>query len=158
MKRKACLLILLLCAIAMPGLYAQQPVKTVRKPAVKIDAATFARLNTQYEQLQRDLKELEFQRAQISRLAKEYSERLVKVQSNMDKLEKEYDEQQQEPDAKEEDLMKATKQLNELQAVFNIQYQQLQSQLLQETRAYAAISAILKTKHDTAKGSIRNMK
>ena len=41
---------------------------------------------------------------------------------------------------------------------FNLQYLQLQSQMQQENRAYTAVSNIMKTKHDTAKNSISNIR
>jgi hypothetical protein len=55
-------------------------------------------------------------------------------------------------------LLEATKQMQETQMSFNLQYLQLQSQMQHENRAYTAISNILKTKHDTVKNSISNVR
>ena len=55
-------------------------------------------------------------------------------------------------------LLDATKQMQETQMSFNLQYLQLQSQMQHENRAYTAVSNIMKTKHDTVKNSISNIR
>jgi hypothetical protein len=55
-------------------------------------------------------------------------------------------------------LLMATKQMQETQMSFNLQYLQLQSQMQHENRSYTAISNIMKTKHDTVKNSISNVR
>ena len=60
--------------------------------------------------------------------------------------------------AKPEQLLAATKQMRETQMSFNLQYLQLQSQMQNENRSYTAISNIMKTKHDTVKNSIGNVR
>jgi septal ring factor EnvC (AmiA/AmiB activator) len=52
----------------------------------------------------------------------------------------------------------ATKSIQEAQMSFNLQYLQLQQQMQVEERSYSAISNIMKTKHDTAKNSISNIR
>ena len=54
--------------------------------------------------------------------------------------------------------MIATKQMQEMQISFNLQYLQLQSQMQQDSRSYTAVSNIMKTKHDTVKNSISNVR
>ena len=44
------------------------------------------------------------------------------------------------------------------QMSFNLQYLQLQSQMQHENREYTALSNIMKTKHDTVKNSISNVR
>jgi hypothetical protein len=44
------------------------------------------------------------------------------------------------------------------QMSFNLQYLQLQSRMQHENRSYTAISNIMKTKHDTVKNSISNIR
>lgn len=56
------------------------------------------------------------------------------------------------------ELEAATKQMQETQMSFNLQYLQLQSQMQQENRSYSAVSNIMKTKHDTVKNSISNIR
>jgi hypothetical protein len=58
----------------------------------------------------------------------------------------------------QDQLMNATKQMQETQMSFNLQYLQLQSQMQHENRSYTAISNIMKTKHDTVKNSISNVR
>jgi hypothetical protein len=55
-------------------------------------------------------------------------------------------------------LEAATKQMHETQMSFNLQYLQLQSQMQHENRTYTAVSNIMKTKHDTVKNSISNIR
>jgi hypothetical protein len=55
-------------------------------------------------------------------------------------------------------LFSATKQMQETQMSFNLQYLQLQSQMQDENRSYTAVSNIMKTKHDTVKNSISNVR
>lgn len=62
------------------------------------------------------------------------------------------------PGSSQGDLLSATKQMQETQMSFNLQYLQLQSQMQNENRQYTAISNIMKTKHDTVKNSISNIR
>ena len=55
-------------------------------------------------------------------------------------------------------LLQATKIMQEAQMSFNLQYLQLQSQMQHENRSYTAVSNIMKTKHDTVKNSIGNIR
>jgi hypothetical protein len=48
--------------------------------------------------------------------------------------------------------------LRETQMSFNLQYLALQTKMQNENRTYTAISNILKTKHDTVKNSINNVR
>ena len=58
----------------------------------------------------------------------------------------------------QDQLLAATKQMQETQMSFNLQYLQLQSQMQNENRSYTAVSNIMKTKHDTVKNSISNVR
>ena len=60
--------------------------------------------------------------------------------------------------ASQDQFLNATKQMQETQMSFNLQYLQLQSQMQHENRSYTAISNIMKTKHDTVKNSISNVR
>lgn len=55
-----------------------------------------------------------------------------------------------------QDLLNATKQMQETQMSFNLQYLQLQSQM--QSHSYTAVSNIMKTKHDIVKNSISNIR
>jgi hypothetical protein len=54
--------------------------------------------------------------------------------------------------------MDQMKGMMEMQASFNAQYLMLQQQMQDESRRYSCISNIMKTKHDTAKNSISNVR
>ena len=53
---------------------------------------------------------------------------------------------------------KSSGSIPETQMSFNLQYLQLQSQMQNENRSYTAVSNIMKTKHDTVKNSISNVR
>lgn len=55
-------------------------------------------------------------------------------------------------------LLAATKQMQETQMSFNLQYLQLQEQMQNENREYTVVSNIMKTKQDTVKNSIHNIR
>ena len=55
-------------------------------------------------------------------------------------------------------LSEAIEQMAEMSRGFNIQYLDLQKQMQDENRRYALVSQIMKTKHDTAKGAIDNIR
>lgn len=58
----------------------------------------------------------------------------------------------------QDQLLNATKQMQETQMSFNLQYLQLQSQMQHENRSYMMLSNIMKTKHETVKNSISNVR
>lgn len=55
-------------------------------------------------------------------------------------------------------LPAATKQMEETRMSFNLQYLQLQSQMQNENRQFTTLSNVMKTKHDTVKNSINNVR
>ncbi len=55
-------------------------------------------------------------------------------------------------------LMNATQQMTELNQTFNLQYLQLQEQQQQDSREFTALSNVMKSKSDTAKNSLSNIK
>ena len=56
------------------------------------------------------------------------------------------------------ELLDATREMQETQMSFNLQYLQLQSQMQNENRQFTMVSNIMKTKHDTVKNSISNVR
>lgn len=56
------------------------------------------------------------------------------------------------------ELMQATKNLQETQMSFNLQYLQLQNSMQNENRQFTMVSNVMKTKHATAKNIISNIK
>jgi hypothetical protein len=57
-----------------------------------------------------------------------------------------------------QDLMAATKNMQETQMSFNLQYLQLQDSMQNENRQFTMVSNIMKTKHDTVKNSISDIR
>ena len=55
-------------------------------------------------------------------------------------------------------LQSAIREMQQAQAGFNRQYQQLQQKMQNENRQYTTVSNVLKTKHDTVKNSIGNVR
>jgi DNA repair exonuclease SbcCD ATPase subunit len=57
-----------------------------------------------------------------------------------------------------EQLAEAARQLQETQMSFSLQYLQLQNQMQNENRNYTMVSNVMKTRHDTVKNSISNIR
>jgi hypothetical protein len=55
-------------------------------------------------------------------------------------------------------LLQAIKDMTEMSQSFNIQYLDLQQQIQDENRRFTLVSNIMKTKHDTAKNAINNIR
>lgn len=55
-------------------------------------------------------------------------------------------------------LFQATQEMQEMNMSFNLQYLQLQQQMQGENRQFTMVSNIMKTKHDTAKSAINNIR
>lgn len=55
-------------------------------------------------------------------------------------------------------LLEAVQQMERLQMSFNLQYLALQQKMQDESRRFTLLSNIMKTKHDTAKNSISNIR
>jgi hypothetical protein len=58
----------------------------------------------------------------------------------------------------QQDLLNQTKGMQEMMASFNLQYLQLQEKMQAENRSFSTVSNVMKTKHDTAKSSIGNVR
>jgi uncharacterized coiled-coil DUF342 family protein len=55
-------------------------------------------------------------------------------------------------------LAKAAREMREMQQSFNLQFLQLQNKISHENRQFTMVSNIMKTKHDTAKNAINNVR
>lgn len=58
----------------------------------------------------------------------------------------------------QDQLLGATRNMQETQMSFNLQYLQLQSQMEHEHRSYTALSNIMKTRHDAVRHPINNVR
>jgi arginine decarboxylase-like protein len=57
-----------------------------------------------------------------------------------------------------EKLYRATQEMQEMSQGFNLQYLDLQQNMQRENRQFTLVSNIMKTKHDTAKNAINNVR
>ena len=136
-------------------------VPSVGKPLTKADILVFNKSEPEYQQVQRELQQLEQQKNQLLTMMNAFNEQQKKVTSRVEKLEASYNGLGAAPaytGNTDSSLINATKQLQETNLSFNLQYLQLQSQMQQENRSYTAVSNIMKTKHDTVKNSISNVR
>ncbi|MBN2359911.1 MAG: hypothetical protein JXR83_10690 [Deltaproteobacteria bacterium] len=58
----------------------------------------------------------------------------------------------------QQQLLDQTKAMQEMQMSFSLQYLQLQEKMQGENRQFTTISNVMKTKHDTAKSTINNVR
>ncbi len=59
--------------------------------------------------------------------------------------------------AGEDDVLAATRALQQEARTFNLQYLQLQENMQRESREFTALSNVMKVKHDSAKAAINNI-
>ncbi len=159
-KQLACLILALFLSNALAA-----QVATSDKSLSGADVLAFEQSESEYKQVQKELKQLE-------KLRKDLLDRMAALDAQQkelvirsEKLEAVYDglnsSMASKPSGKKTSLAPVgslTKQFQEMQMSFNLQYLQLQSQMQHENRSYTAISNIMKTKHDTAKNSISNIR
>jgi hypothetical protein len=65
---------------------------------------------------------------------------------------------QRSPGKSQDELFKAILEMQKMQESFNIQFLALQNDMQKENRQYTMVSNIMKTKHDTSKAAIRNIR
>lgn len=106
------------------------------------------------EALEQDLTTLEGYSAKISLLNEELAQRMKEIHEKSTHFFEGIETLAGSP----ADLFAATKAMQEMQMSFNLYYLQLQQQISQENRQFTMVSVIMKTKHDTAKNSISNIR
>ena len=124
----------------------------------RITIQEFPEFSAEYEQMQNGLKLLETQRLELAMKLKQHDSTLKVVKGQVEQLEKKANASVPTVGNAQPQLLDATKQMQAIQMSFNLQYLQLQSQMQHENRSYTAISNIMKTKHDTVKNSISNIR
>jgi hypothetical protein len=85
----------------------------------------------------------------IAKLAERWSAKLAAYEQKLNELEASGDTTR---------LKAAAKEMQEMTQAFNLQYLQLQSNMQDENRQFTMVSNIMKSKHDTAKNSINNIR
>lgn len=129
------------------------------------DVLDFEQSESEYKEVQKALKQLEKLRKDLLDRMASFDAQQKALVMRAEKLEALYDglnsRTASKPSGRKTSVAPVgslTKQLQETQMSFNLQYLQLQSQMQHENRSYTAISNIMKTKHDTAKNSISNIR
>ena len=107
-----------------------------------------------HEDLQQNLATLESYSGSMSRLNEELAR---KTKEFSDKL-MNFLESIKTCASSQADLFAATKEMQEMQMSFNLQYLHLQNQMQYENQKFTTMSNIMKSKHDTAKSSIKNIR
>jgi septal ring factor EnvC (AmiA/AmiB activator) len=130
------------------------------------DIKKLKKWDSSYEAWEKQMKDLASQKENLEKQLKAYNDALTQMSKNTKDLSSAYGDLETPSstgsasgtsgDASQ--LMAATKQMQETQMSFNLQYLQLQSQMQNENRSFTAVSNIMKTKHDTVKNSISNIR
>jgi hypothetical protein len=158
----------LICSILLLSITSSitAQVTPANKPLTEADVLAFKKSEPEYQQVQKELQQLEQQKKQLFAIMNAFNEQQKKVINRLEKLETSYDAlgakttttNPASPDNSQYPQVNATKQLQETQMSFNLQYLQLQSQMQRENMSFTAVSNIMKTKHDTVKNSISNIR
>lgn len=113
-----------------------------------------------HEELLQDLAVLEGHFASVSRLNEEAAGTVEELNENLAHLAEAMNELANSPGdpSATAALAAATKQLQEMSMSFNLQYLTLQEQMHAQNRQFTLVSNIMKTKHDTAKTAINNVR
>ncbi len=107
----------------------------------------YNKLSDRYDDLLKDIKDLERQRSALEKSLKDFDLKLKTFKENLEKQEEEFDEAlQSDPDQK----LAAMRQADAVRMSYNLQYIQLQSQLQNQNGQLTDISYIMKTKLDAA--------
>src|SRR5687767_5633829 len=125
---------------------------------ININSDKWNQLSNDYTKLQKELNEIKVQQAKIEAMLRElqsYNKKTKTFASNLQNWEKQVDETGV---IDQTQLSQATKQTQEIQMSFNLQYLQLQSQMQNKNRQFTMVSNIMKTKHETVKNSISNIR
>lgn len=123
------------------------PTPVLSPAAVKAFAemgSDLEKLNESHENLMKAVGELEALYAELSRKVEEVS-RLATDAGN------------RKNDSASR-LIEATKDMQEMQMSFNLQYLLLQNKITHENRQFTMVSNIMKKKHETAKNAINNVR
>jgi len=83
---------------------------------------------------------------------------IAKLMKNVREVSRLAAEAEKTGSAQSEALRQAIEDMTKMSQSFNIQYLDLQKQMQDENRRYTLVSNIMKTKHDTAKSAINNIR
>ena len=158
-KHLACLILAFFLSHALAA-----QVATSGDSLTKADVLAFENSEAEYKEVQKALKNLEQQQKKLLENMETLDAQQKALVSQIEKLEAGYDAVNAATPSKSAKrkssapIANATKAIQEMQISFNMQYLQLQQQMQNENRSYTAVSNIMKTKHDTAKNSVSNVR
>jgi hypothetical protein len=105
-----------------------------------------------------DVRKLDKSHEAYVRAAVKIDDLFAQLQAKAREVSRLAEEAEKAPPARPERLIEAARQMGEMSQSFNIQYLDLQKQMQDENRRYTLVSNIMKTKHDTAKSAINNVR
>ena len=132
--------------------YAQETGKTSRSAAISPAAvkainemgSDLEKLNESHENLIKAVGELDSLYAKLARKTQQVARLAADAKKSQS--------------GKMNELFKVIDEMQEMQMSFNLQYLMLQNKISQENRQFSSVSNIMRTKHDTAKNSISNIR
>jgi hypothetical protein len=142
-------LVLAVALAASPGQRSKAGAAALDPAALKaIDemGATLAQLEASHRNLMQAVGELERLYAKLSDKAGEVAKLAAEAGGS------------RAPNKATDKLFEASKDMQEMQMSFSLQYLLLQNKISHENRQFSMISNIMKNKHDTAKNSINNIR
>ncbi|HEY4935028.1 MAG TPA: hypothetical protein VII44_00530 [Puia sp.] len=158
-------LLLLLCTFLMSCLAGQVMAQSKTANSTSKNIKKLKKWDKSYEEWEKNMQELNAQRANLDKQLKAYNEQLNKMIKNTSNLDSDYGDlggsgaisTTSGAAGDQSQLLQATKQMQETQMSFNMQYLQLQNSMQNENRQFTMVSNIMKTKHDTVKNTISNI-
>lgn len=150
------LFICVLTCIASSAFTQNQRAGVVQKTT--ISTKQWNQLSNDHSQLQKQLEEIKSQKSKVEALLQElqsHNQKMKSFATNLQIWEKQVDAAGGNSQSQ---LLQATKQMQETQMSFNLQYLQMQNQIQYQNRMFTSISNVMKTKHDTAKNIVNNIK
>ena len=151
-------LFLLLCFLTV-NLYSQDPkLKAGVVTKITITPEKWSELDADHSQLQKEIEEINDQILKLKEMVSKMQSLDQKMKALLPKIQSWEKQMDAAGKTRKAELLNATKQMQETQMSFNLQYLQLQNQVQNENRKFTMISNIMKTKHDTVKNSISNVR
>ena len=132
--------------------YAQETGKTSRSAAISPAAvkainemgSDLEKLNESHENLIKAVGELDSLYAKLAQKTQQVSRLAAEAKKSQSD--------------RTNELFKVIGEMQEMEMSFNLQYLMLQNKISQENRQFSSVSNIMRTKHDTAKNSISNIR
>jgi len=154
MKKLADLAILTLLAAALiaSGLAGQDQGKASRRPAV--DPAAVKAIN----EMGSDLEKLNESHRNLIRAVGGLDDLYLKLVRKAQEVSRLAADAEKKRGRAVDKLFQATREMQEMQQSFNLQYLDLQNEISHENRQFTMLSNIMKDKHETAKNSINNIR